>query len=108
MKERSIETVKTAPKTQKMERQKTFEEEHKIALERAVSLNIPHASEPPSEAGIEDIEARNIPEEECPDDMDDKGKSTPRCARNSWDEVVRKVLEKKRSEEPDRENGDRS
>ncbi|KAI4388917.1 hypothetical protein MLD38_001205 [Melastoma candidum] len=105
MKERSTETARTPPRTQKMVRQQTFEEEHKIALERAVSLNIPHASEPLSDVSIEDTEEGNIPIEECQNDVDGKGPGgTPRGARNSWDEVVRKVLEKTRSEEqPDRE-----
>lgn len=39
------EPVKTPPKVQKIERLKTIKKEHKEALERAVSLNIPHAVE---------------------------------------------------------------
>lgn len=43
MKEKESETVTTAPKVQKFSRLKSIEDEHKDALERAVSLNIPHA-----------------------------------------------------------------
>lgn len=43
MKENSSETLTTAPKVQKFDRLQSIEREHKDALERAVSLNIPHA-----------------------------------------------------------------
>ncbi|KAL7104243.1 hypothetical protein ACP275_08G231900 [Erythranthe tilingii] len=43
LKEMNEETVTTPPKVQKQERKQTIEKEHKDALERAVSLNIPHA-----------------------------------------------------------------
>ncbi|EYU30901.1 hypothetical protein MIMGU_mgv1a023663mg, partial [Erythranthe guttata] len=43
LKEMNEETVTTPPKVQKLERKQTIEKEHKDALERAVSLNIPHA-----------------------------------------------------------------
>lgn len=39
----SSETVTSAPKMQRFERLQTIEQEHRDALERAVSLNIPHA-----------------------------------------------------------------
>ncbi|KAF9625271.1 hypothetical protein IFM89_020857 [Coptis chinensis] len=44
----STEDVMTAPGTQRIERLQTLKEEHKDALERVVSLNVPHA------AGLED------------------------------------------------------
>lgn len=43
MSESSSETTTTAPKPQKIERLRTFEKEHRDALDRAASLNIPHA-----------------------------------------------------------------
>ncbi|KAF5750003.1 hypothetical protein HS088_TW03G00332 [Tripterygium wilfordii] len=43
MKESSAETITTPPKVQKLERLETIEKEHKDALQRAASLNIPHA-----------------------------------------------------------------
>ncbi|KAI3813828.1 hypothetical protein L1987_18563 [Smallanthus sonchifolius] len=43
MKEKSSETMTTAPKVQRFDRLQSIEKEHKDALERAVSLNIPHA-----------------------------------------------------------------
>ncbi|KAL5721882.1 hypothetical protein ACHQM5_005468 [Ranunculus cassubicifolius] len=57
------DTVTTAPAIQKLERTQTLEKEHKDALERVVSLNVPHAVmsedenpnlvEPPPEAARE-------------------------------------------------------
>lgn len=43
LKENSSETTTTAPRIQKIDRLQSIEKEHKDALERAVSLNIPHA-----------------------------------------------------------------
>ena len=45
MKEGSPGTVTAPPTVQKMQRLRTIEKEHKDALERAVSLNVPHAVE---------------------------------------------------------------
>lgn len=43
MQELNTETVTTPPQVQKFNRKLTLEKEHKDALERALSLNIPHA-----------------------------------------------------------------
>ncbi|KAL2897382.1 Sn1-specific diacylglycerol lipase alpha [Bienertia sinuspersici] len=58
MKENSTDTVTSPPKVQRFERSQTIEKEHKDALERAVSLNVPHAvsleKEPPEYEPVEE------------------------------------------------------
>ncbi|GMY24853.1 sn1-specific diacylglycerol lipase alpha [Fagus crenata] len=56
MKESSSETVTAAPGVQKIERLQTIEKEHKDALERAVSLNVPHAVTNPEEVPSQENE----------------------------------------------------
>lgn len=91
MKERSSETVTTPPKVQKLERLQTIEKEHKDALERAVSLNVPHAvtaeGEPLNEQNKEASDRRN----------EDAQVNTSRSSkgRTNWDEVVEKLFKKK-------------
>ncbi|KAM2655014.1 hypothetical protein EV2_026460 [Malus domestica] len=93
MKESCSETVTTAPKVQKLERLRTFEKEHKDALERAVSLNVPHAVTPNEEAP-EDQKLEEAPEIEnkSEDPADAKSKSTG--GRASWDDAVEKLFKK--------------
>ncbi|KAM0960725.1 hypothetical protein ACFX2I_025629 [Malus domestica] len=93
MKESCSETVTTAPKVQKLERLRTFEKEHKDALERAVSLNVPHAVTPNEEAP-EDQKLEEAPEigNKSEDPADTKSKSTG--GRASWDDVVEKLFKK--------------
>ncbi|KAI3717139.1 hypothetical protein L1987_68533 [Smallanthus sonchifolius] len=69
MKENSSETMMTAPKVQKFDRLQSIEKEHKDALERAVSLNIPHAVKT-----VEDEEG-NGPQE-SPSASDDEDRSS--------------------------------
>lgn len=93
MKESCGETVTTPPKVQKLERLQTIEKEHKDALERAVSLNVPHAvatdEEPLNEQNTEASDSRN----------DDTQESTSKSSRGrtNWDEVVEKLFKKNRS-----------
>ena len=54
MKEIDSGTITTPPKVQKLERMRTFEQEHRDALERAVSLNIPHAVTTPDVEPLKD------------------------------------------------------
>ncbi|KAM1956518.1 hypothetical protein ACFX16_025927 [Malus domestica] len=93
MKESCSETVTTAPKVQKLERLRTFEKEHKDALERAVSLNVPHAVTPNEEAP-EEQKLEEAPEigNKSEDPADTKSKSTG--GRASWDDVVEKLFKK--------------
>ncbi|XP_050103410.1 uncharacterized protein LOC126583155 [Malus sylvestris] len=91
--ESSSETVTTAPKIQKLERLQTIEKEHKDALERAVSLNVPHAVTSNEEAP-EDQKPEKAPEIEnqSEDAADTKLKSTGGRAR--WDDLVEKLFKK--------------
>ncbi|KAJ8541966.1 hypothetical protein K7X08_016832 [Anisodus acutangulus] len=101
LKEASAETATTPPKVQKIERLKTLEKEHKDALERAVSLNIPHA------VGVDEDESSSQKKEEYMDDISitgevsqkqDEDASTSKAqgsdARTNWNEVVEKLFNK--------------
>ena len=97
MSDASSETITTPPKVQKLERLQTIEKEHKDALERAVSLNIPHAvttddEEHPVENQNE--EASPSQNEEAPEP--ERTSNTNR-GRTNWDEVVKKLFKKKDS-----------
>lgn len=95
MKESSSETITTAPKVQKLERLQTIEKEHKDALERAVSLNIPHAVTSNEEAAEDQEPEGPKSETESKDPPDTKSKSTG--GRATWDDVVEKLFKKKES-----------
>lgn len=90
MMESSSETVTTPPKVQKVERLQTLEKEHQYAIERAVSLNIPHAE---SITETEPIEAESSHGEHEGVHASET-KSKPSFARTKWDELLNKVLEK--------------
>ncbi|XP_062004783.1 uncharacterized protein LOC133722012 [Rosa rugosa] len=94
MRERSSETITTAPKVQKLERLRTFEKEHKDALERAVSLNVPYAVTASEEAS-EDQKPEEAPQNETEDVSETKSKST--SGRTNWDHVVQKLFKKTES-----------
>lgn len=100
----AAETATTPPKVQKFERLKTLEKEHKDALERAVSLNIPHA------VGVEEEESSTQKEEEPMEDITleasqkhDEDASTSKArgsdARTNWNEVVEKLFNRDESGE---------
>ncbi|PIA63838.1 hypothetical protein AQUCO_00201281v1 [Aquilegia coerulea] len=121
MKESSDEAVTTAPAIQKLERKQTIEKEHRDAIERAVSLNVPHtvtsedesatareAEEEPSTASeerkpsisIEEKQPSTSGEEEpahSPDKeaLDRKSKSSG--GRTNWDHLVEKLFHKNKS-----------
>ncbi|OIT03106.1 PREDICTED: uncharacterized protein LOC109225261 [Nicotiana attenuata] len=89
LKEASAEITTTPPKMQKIERLKTLEKEHKDALERAVSLNIPHAVDADEEESTE-----SITEESSQKQEEDASTSKAQCsdARTNWNEVVEKLF----------------
>ncbi|XP_010062261.2 uncharacterized protein LOC104449717 isoform X1 [Eucalyptus grandis] len=100
MRESNAETVKTAPNIQKMERLRSIEMEHKDALERAVSLNIPHAvtsqDEENPDSNRQDEESRPSQEEKSADVvLNDKAR--PRNPKTKWDEVVKKLMKRNES-----------
>ena len=90
MKEMSSDTVTTAPKIPKLERLQTIEKEHKDALERAVSLNIPHAT---TSTGNEEESSQEKSAEAC----QDENKSAHGGGGTSWDEVVKKLMKRDES-----------
>ncbi|CAK7339025.1 unnamed protein product [Dovyalis caffra] len=91
MKEISSETITTPPKVQKFERMQTIEQEHRDALERAVSLNIPHAvATPNAEPSKDNGTACSQSEGE----QASKTKSTSSGGTTNWDEVVKKLFKK--------------
>lgn len=91
----SAEASTSPPPMQKIERQNTIEKEHKKALERAVTLNIPHAvptdtdEEPPAhkEESSQGVTVATSPI---------KGASTSTghttAARTNWNDVVEKLF----------------
>ncbi|KAI9100136.1 hypothetical protein K1719_024354 [Acacia pycnantha] len=96
MKDSSPETVTAPPTVQKMQRLQTIEKEHKDALERAVSLNVPHAVEKAEDEACE----RKEEGEGEPSNNNDKSKYVRSCKSESsagklnWDEVVEKLFNK--------------
>lgn len=99
MKESTPETITTPPKIQKLERLKTIEKEHKDALERAVSLNIPHAvTDPVEEAETPEADAAQPSLEESQDTPESK--STSGGGRTNWDHVIEKLFKKSGSGDP--------
>lgn len=91
MKESSSETVTTPPKVQRLERLQTIEKEHKDALERAVSLNIPHAVTSTEEH--EEEQETEVPCSQSADAPEIQSKSTKE--KINWEELVEKLMKKK-------------
>uniref|UniRef100_A0A6N2LEH1 Fungal lipase-like domain-containing protein n=1 Tax=Salix viminalis TaxID=40686 RepID=A0A6N2LEH1_SALVM len=91
IKEINSETITTPPGVQKFERMQTIEQEHRDALERAVSLNIPHAvatadAEPCMDNGTVPSQSKG--------DQASKTKSTSGGGKTNWDELVNKLFKK--------------
>ncbi|KAK8674184.1 hypothetical protein V6N13_112480 [Hibiscus sabdariffa] len=88
------ETITVPPKIQKLERLLTIEKEHKDALQKAVSLNIPHASE---QVEVE-IEIEEMEKEAAETNIAGSPKAKPELSSRgtNWDELVEKLF--KRSE----------
>lgn len=100
----STETVTVAPTVQKIQRLKTIEKEHKDALERAVSLNVPHAVEAAEDETTEKQEGEGVGvgeegegEEPSNDNKNNEAistKSNSRSGKLNWDEVVQHLFKK--------------
>ncbi|KAK7387374.1 hypothetical protein VNO78_28130 [Psophocarpus tetragonolobus] len=89
MKEQSSETVTDPPAVQRFERLKTIEKEHRDALERAVTLNVPHAVE----TAEKELSEKNEGDGASGSGSNNQTKSSD--GRSNWDEVVEKLLKKK-------------
>lgn len=98
MKESSTETVTTAPKVKKLDRLQTIEKEHKDALERAVSLNIPHAVTPTEEQHEHEDQEEEVSHGQSVDAPESQSKPSRR--RPNWDELVEKLMKEKGSGKP--------
>ncbi|EYU45800.1 hypothetical protein ABFS82_11G100100 [Erythranthe guttata] len=107
LKELSTETVTTPPKMQKLDRKLTLEKEHKDALERAVSLNIPHAvipGEEESSGNTEEGSSSSVEKSVEASSHDGKTqhsseieKSCCKNARTNWNEVAEKLFKRNES-----------
>ncbi|WOL08818.1 hypothetical protein Cni_G17571 [Canna indica] len=83
----------TPPPQQQMDRKQSLEKEHKDALERAVSLNIPHAVTVTTEEGSEGTEA-------APDKVQETAatsNSSRSNGRTNWDDLVEKLFTRSES-----------
>ncbi|KAL6839613.1 hypothetical protein ACP4OV_030552 [Aristida adscensionis] len=81
------ENAMTPPPQQKMERLQSFEEEHKNALQRAKTLEVPHAADLPEEEILEDTSTAP------PSDTLSETTTEPKSAgRTSWDELIDKLF----------------
>lgn len=93
-------TITTAPKVQKLERLQTIEKEHKDALERAVSLNIPHAVTTPEEQASPEEQPSKDKEAELPQvESEHALKTVSKSSGTNWDEIVKKLFNKSESGE---------
>lgn len=111
MKEESSSVKTTAPKVQKIERVKTLEKEHKDALERAVSLNIPHAMASTSYLEQEKEEASSsslssgetaaveLENNKCKSEEPPGGGGGGGGKKTNWNDVVKKLFERDESGE---------
>ncbi|KAK0595078.1 hypothetical protein LWI29_003269 [Acer saccharum] len=89
----SSETITTPPKVQKLERLKTIEKEHKDALQKALSLNIPHAAVPTEDKPPQD----EAEPSQCDNEDASKTKSQSSGGTTNWDQVVEKLFKKNES-----------
>nr|CAB3470227.1 unnamed protein product [Digitaria exilis] len=81
------ENAMAPPPQQKMERLQSFEEEHKSALQRAKTLDVPHAADL-SEEEIQ-VDGSTTP----PSDTHSETTTEPKSAgRTSWDELMEKLF----------------
>lgn len=85
------------PAKQKMERQETLarehNEEHKAALQRAVTLAVPHAYSPSQYGTFSDLEEGEHSRRSS--EGSSYGPSSKKSTKNeSWDEVIDRLFEK--------------
>ena len=79
------ENAMAPPPQQKMERLQSFEDEHKSALQRAKTLDVPHAADLSEEEILED--GSTAP----PSDTHSETTTEPKSAgRTSWDALMDK------------------
>ncbi|PHU23082.1 hypothetical protein BC332_08189 [Capsicum chinense] len=93
--------VMEIPAKQKMERQQTLtrehNEEHKAALERAVTLAVPHAFSPSDYGTFDEVE-EELSDKSVRDSS--TGSSTKCKTKDNWDELIEHLYEKDESDQP--------
>ncbi|KAL8265941.1 hypothetical protein R6Q59_003285 [Mikania micrantha] len=114
MKEKSSEPMTTAPAVQRFDRLQSIEKEHKDALERAVSLNIPHAIDTnKNEDEDEDMHQESTSASTDSEDQSSADKlaskhedgsdisegvntseNKPKVKRTNWNDVVERLFER--------------
>lgn len=86
------------PVKQKMERQKTLErehsEEHKAALQRAVTLSVPHAFAPSQYGTFEDFDDESEHSERSFQGTSSRESSKGNIKTETWDELVARLFDK--------------
>ncbi|KAK9106549.1 hypothetical protein Syun_022560 [Stephania yunnanensis] len=87
----SSEVITTAPMVQKLERMQTLEKEHKDAMERAVSLNVPHVVTIVRQLENADADAAPPPDHEKEPSLT-KSKSSD--SRTNWETLVEKLFDR--------------
>ena len=90
----------TPPAQQKMERKQTLEKEHLDALERAVSLHVPHAVSPAEEATAEVSLESSEETSKAPERSQDEAASrsdSKSSGRTNWQELVEKLFTRNES-----------
>ncbi|KAK8517751.1 hypothetical protein V6N12_016592 [Hibiscus sabdariffa] len=95
MRENKSETITVPPKVQKLERSQTIEKEHKDALQKAVSLNIPHAISAADETTPNketETEAAGSGNGDSP-----KPETESSTRGTNWDELVEKLFKRNES-----------
>lgn len=94
----SSKTMTVPPTLQKFERLKTIEKEHKDALERAVSLNVPHAVDTVEKEPSEDNEGEAASGSNGDKEAASSSESKPSGGKLNWEEVVEKLLENEKGD----------
>lgn len=97
MKESGEVTIMKAPVVPKFERLKTIQKEHKEALERAVSLNIPHSLTAMKESIIEEEKEEEDVIEILSHENASKTTAESSSAAANWDDLVQKLFKKNES-----------
>ncbi|XP_022771907.1 uncharacterized protein LOC111314626 [Durio zibethinus] len=92
MREKKSETMTVPPKIQKLERLQTIKKEHKDALERAVSLNIPHAITTGEQLSVKEGTETQAHKRDTP-----KPKAESSSRGTNWDEVVEELFTRSNS-----------
>ncbi|KAK9118067.1 hypothetical protein Scep_016160 [Stephania cephalantha] len=87
----SSEVITTAPIVQKLERMQTLEKEHKDAMERAISLNVPHVVTIVRQLENADADAAPPPDHEKEPSIT-KSKSSD--SRTNWETLVEKLFDR--------------